>query len=86
MNDPSITETEVGDEIIVELRSIAEAFGHHFCSIFNSLFSINIPNNSDITYSDFLVFRIQGVPKRYIHKVNIPYYNVHTSFWDTLYF
>jgi hypothetical protein len=28
---------------------------------------------------------IQGVPKRYIHKVNIPYYNVYTSFWDTLY-
>jgi hypothetical protein len=28
---------------------------------------------------------IQGVPKRYIHKVNIPYYNVYTPFWDTLY-
>jgi hypothetical protein len=21
----------------------------------------------------------------YTHKVNIPYYNVYTSFWDTLY-
>jgi hypothetical protein len=30
-------------------------------------------------------FIIQGVPKRRIHKVNIPYYNVYTSFWDTLY-
>jgi hypothetical protein len=28
---------------------------------------------------------IQSVPKRCIHKVNIPYYNVYTSFWDTLY-
>jgi hypothetical protein len=28
---------------------------------------------------------IQGVPKRSIHKVNIPYYNVYTSFLDTLY-
>jgi hypothetical protein len=24
---------------------------------------------------------IQTVPKRCIHKVNIPYYNVYTSFW-----
>jgi hypothetical protein len=23
--------------------------------------------------------------KDVIHKVNIPYYNVYTSFWDTLY-
>jgi hypothetical protein len=23
--------------------------------------------------------------KMYTHKVNIPYYNVYTSFWDTLY-
>jgi hypothetical protein len=23
--------------------------------------------------------------KRCIYKVNIPYYNVYTSFWDTLY-
>jgi hypothetical protein len=28
---------------------------------------------------------IQNVPKRCIHKVNIPYYNVYTSFWDNLY-
>jgi hypothetical protein len=28
---------------------------------------------------------IQSVPKRCIHKVNIPYYNVYTTFWDTLY-
>jgi hypothetical protein len=28
---------------------------------------------------------IQCVPKRCIHKVNILYYNVYTSFWDTLY-
>jgi hypothetical protein len=28
---------------------------------------------------------VQGVPKRCIHKVNIPYYNVYTSFWDVLY-
>jgi hypothetical protein len=28
---------------------------------------------------------IQSVPKRCIHKVNIPYYNVYASFWDTLY-
>jgi hypothetical protein len=28
-----------------------------------------------------------GCPKKmYTHKVNIPYYNVYTSFWDTLYF
>jgi hypothetical protein len=26
------------------------------------------------------------VPKICIHKVNIPYYNVYTSFWDTLYY
>jgi hypothetical protein len=24
----------------------------------------------------------QGVPKRCTHKVNIPYYNLYTSFWD----
>jgi hypothetical protein len=28
---------------------------------------------------------VQSVPKRCIHKVNIPYYNVYTSFWDILY-
>jgi hypothetical protein len=28
---------------------------------------------------------IQSVPKRCIHKVNIPFCNVYTSFWDTLY-
>jgi hypothetical protein len=28
---------------------------------------------------------LQCVPKRCIHKVNIPYYNVYTSFWATLY-
>jgi hypothetical protein len=28
---------------------------------------------------------IQSVPKRCIHKVNIPYYNVFSSFWDILY-
>jgi hypothetical protein len=36
-----------------------------------------------------LVCRIRphtGVPKRFIHKVNIPYYNVYTFFWDALYF
>jgi hypothetical protein len=33
----------------------------------------------------FINIYIQGVPKRCIHKVNIPYYNVYTSFWDTLY-
>jgi hypothetical protein len=27
---------------------------------------------------------MQGIPKRCIHKVNIPYYNVYASFWDTL--
>lgn len=26
---------------------------------------------------------IQSVPKRSIHKVNIPYYDVHTSSWGT---
>jgi type III secretory pathway component EscS len=25
------------------------------------------------------------IQKRCIHKVNIPYYNVYTSFWNTLY-
>jgi hypothetical protein len=30
-------------------------------------------------------FQIQDEPKRCIHKVNIPYYNVYTSFWDILY-
>jgi hypothetical protein len=29
-------------------------------------------------------FDIQSVPKKmYTYKVNIPYYNVYTSFWDT---
>jgi hypothetical protein len=32
-----------------------------------------------------LQLKIQSVPKRCIHKVNIPYYNVYISFWDTLY-
>jgi hypothetical protein len=27
----------------------------------------------------------QSVPKICIHKVNIPYYNLYTSFWDILY-
>jgi hypothetical protein len=41
------------------------------------------------SYSSASVYRetayIQGVPKRCIHKANIPYYNVYTTFWDTLY-
>jgi hypothetical protein len=31
----------------------------------------------------YVTIHIQSVPKRCIHKVNIPYYNVYTSFWDT---
>jgi hypothetical protein len=32
------------------------------------------------------IFHVQSVPKKmYTRKVNIPYYNVYTSFWDTLY-
>jgi hypothetical protein len=30
-------------------------------------------------------FLYTGVPKRCTHKVSIPYYNVYTFFWDTLY-
>jgi hypothetical protein len=33
----------------------------------------------------FCCIYMQGVPKRCIHKVNIPYCNVFLSFWDTLY-
>jgi hypothetical protein len=32
-----------------------------------------------------LLSKIQNVPKRCIYKINIPYYNVYASFWDTLY-
>jgi hypothetical protein len=34
-----------------------------------------------------ILFLLQtGCPKKmYTHKVKIPYYNVYTSFWDTLY-
>jgi hypothetical protein len=41
----------------------------------------------DADHSPHLVPRLStGCPKKmYTHKVNIPYYNVHTSFWDTLY-
>jgi hypothetical protein len=39
--------------------------------------NILLLRNSDIS--------IQSVPKRCIQKVNIPYCNVYTSFWDTLY-
>jgi hypothetical protein len=46
---------------------------------------------SCITHKDvgnyFIVKWLQtGCPKKmYTHKVNIPYYNVYTSFWDILY-
>jgi hypothetical protein len=33
----------------------------------------------------YIKLKMQGVPKRFINKVNIPYYNMYTSFWDTLY-
>jgi hypothetical protein len=35
-------------------------------------------------YEKDYVFKVQKL-KSIIHKVNIPYYNVYTSFWDTLY-
>jgi hypothetical protein len=38
------------------------------------------------TFSNYLLAAFtQSVPKRCIHKVNIPYYNVYTSCRDTLY-
>jgi hypothetical protein len=38
------------------------------------------------TESSLKSYKIQGVPKKmYTHRVNIPYYNVYTSSWDTLY-
>jgi hypothetical protein len=33
-----------------------------------------------------LISYVQSIPKRCIHKVNIPDYIVYTSFWVTLYF
>jgi hypothetical protein len=37
-------------------------------------------------YTFLSLFYYTGCPKKmYTHKVNIPYYNVYTSFWDILY-
>jgi hypothetical protein len=46
---------------------------------------INICGDTAVNNRKLLNGNIQSVPKRCIHKVNILYYNVYTSFWDTLY-
>jgi hypothetical protein len=52
-NDQSVTQIEVGDNIIMEPQFIAEAFADHFASIFSPSSSVNIMNNSLFTHSDF---------------------------------
>jgi hypothetical protein len=57
--DQSVTQIEVGEKIIIELKFIAEAFADCFCSIFKSSSSVNTPNNSDYICSHFfLISRI----------------------------
>jgi hypothetical protein len=41
--------------------------------------------SSNVVPLPVILFVIQSVPNKCIHKVNIPYYNVYTSFWDTPY-
>jgi hypothetical protein len=53
-NDQSVTQIEIGNEIIAEPQLIADAFVDRFPSIFNSSSSVHVPNNSECVSSDFL--------------------------------
>jgi hypothetical protein len=63
---------------------IATSISKH--SLYFSFYLVCLANLPEpVCTSWFYNTVIQSVPKRCIHKVNIPYYNVYTSFWDTLY-
>jgi hypothetical protein len=52
------------------------------CKIAKNPFGKQVSSNSE---NPFPLSLYRCPKKMYTHKVNIPYYNVYSSFWDTLY-
>jgi hypothetical protein len=59
--------------------------GSYYCIYSWCFKALNYNSMYIVSFTNIYCTIIYSVPKICIHKANIPYYNVYTSFWDTLY-
>jgi hypothetical protein len=54
-NDHVVTQLRIGENVITQPQCIVESFADHFSSIFNSPFSVVIPNNARFIFSFYFL-------------------------------